>query len=277
VVSRFHSNVFFYVVSFSCIYPSIGRGNHDGSPTETTPPPHCEVSQSPSRNVAARNRVRLQDPSFQLNNISIPTSLHYSWTWNITDTCRIHFVHQNLFPGHACGSSDNPGREGKNPGFNCSQSNWTDPENSLGFLEDDLELYGNEAGTLIVTIFHYSTDPWSLSWFNQGQQIELWTTLLKYNTLAVLTGHTHSATLASFNGTTQGEWNSKEPGFINVITAPATQKEDGYHNALPSEFMVIDAGFATSEDAAAGTGILRVAQRVGSSWGTVIGTAPFQC
>jgi hypothetical protein len=81
----------------------------------------------------------------------------------------------------------------------------------------------------------------------------------------------------SFNGTDQGEWAAGKPGFLDVVNAPATQKEDGSHNALPSEFMVLEAGFASQAEAEAGAGLLRVAQRVGSGWGTVLGQKQFSC
>jgi hypothetical protein len=104
----------------------------------------------------------------------------------------------------------------------------------------------------------------------------MWSTLNKYNTLAVLVGHTHSAGVYSFNGTAQAnafDSTTLPAGFISVINAPATQKEDGKLNALPSEFMVLE---ATLPDAS-GKGTFRVAQRVGSTWGTVQGSKPFTC
>jgi hypothetical protein len=105
------------------------------------------------------------------------------------------------------------------------------------------------------------------------QREALWTTLLRYNTLAVLVGHTHTAELYSFNGTVQGAWAGNRAGFIDVINAPATQKEDAEHNPLPSEFMLLDAEIAEGER----NGTLRVAQRVGHSWGEVIGSKSFTC
>ena len=57
------------------------------------------------------------------------------------------------------------------------------------------------------------------------------------------------------------------------MNAPATQKEDGEHNPLPSEFMVLEA----SLPAGSSTGTLRIAQRVGAGWGKVQGSKTFQC
>jgi hypothetical protein len=100
----------------------------------------------------------------------------------------------------------------------------------------------------------------------------MWATLSQYKTLAVLVGHTHGASVYSFNGTAQGAWGREGEGFIDVINAPATQKEDGQHNPLPSEFMALEAAVDGE-----GKGKFRVAQRVGSAWGSVQGQKPFQC
>jgi len=60
---------------------------------------------------------------------------------------------------------------------------------------------------------------------------------------------------------------------VPVVNAPATQKEDGEHNALPSEFMVAE----VSVDASTGAGRFRVGQRVGTAWGSVLGERSFSC
>ena len=80
------------------------------------------------------------------------------------------------------------------------------------------------------------------------------------------------ASVYSFNGTEGGAFGSTAPGYIDVVNAPATQKEDGKHNPLPSEFMVVEAG-----KGAGGVYTFRVAQRVGSTWGTVLGMKNFTC
>ena len=105
----------------------------------------------------------------------------------------------------------------------------------------------------------------------------MWNTLLSYNTLAVLVGHTHSAGVYSFNGTTQsGSFDTAALplGYISVINSPATQKEDGDFNPLPSQFMALE---ATLKDATSGVGTFRVGQRVGSTWGSVQGSKSFKC
>ena len=102
--------------------------------------------------------------------------------------------------------------------------------------------------------------------------VEMWATLNKYKTLAVLVGHTHGASTYSYNGTHGGAWGEKTAGYIDVINAPATQKEDGKHNPLPSEFMVLEASMLGG-----GVGSFRVAQRVGSGWGNVLSLKTFSC
>ena len=119
-----------------------GRSN-----TSSKMPNDCETV--PSRAVAARNALRQADPAFSIDAVS-STGLHYSWTWNLTGACRLHFVHLNLFPGHACGSPENPGHEGKTPGFSCGGEGWMGPEDSLGFLEADLAAHASQPGTHVV-------------------------------------------------------------------------------------------------------------------------------
>jgi hypothetical protein len=212
--------------------------------------------------------VRAADPSFAIDQVSTPTGLHYSWTWPIDATCKVHIVHLNLLPGHGCGSPGNPGKEGT---FPCTDG-WQWPEDSLGFLEEDLAAHASAPGTVVMVIQHYGLDGWSQTWYNKDQSLELFATLNKYKALAVLVGHTHGASVYSFNGTHGGAWGERGAGFIDVINAPATQKEDGKHNTLPSEFMVLEASMG-----AGGVGSFRVAQRVGSGWGTVMGMKNFTC
>jgi len=250
-----------------------GRGNHDGKNSSLNPPAGC--LHSPSGWIIERNRQRLADPAFSVTGVSQPTGLHYSWTWNISTTCSIHFVHLNLFPGHQCGSSENPTGEGTPPpGFPCKDGDLAWAENSLGFLESDLALHAGP-GVMTVTIQHYGFDPFSNGWYNSDQRVELLGTLNKYNPLMVIVGHTHTAEMYSYNGTAQAPWGKGGSGFVDVVNSPATQKEDGKGNPLPSEFMVLEASMDTETGASSGK--LRVAQRVGSGWGKVFGEKSFQC
>lgn len=248
-----------------------GRGNHDGKNSTLPPPAGCE--HSPSGWVISRTLARQADASFNIDGVSEPTGLHYSWTWNISAQCAVHFVHLNLFPGHECGSASNPDGEGTPPpGFPCNDGDLAWAENSLGFLEEDLAAHAGP-GVMTVTIQHYGFDGFSNGWYNADQRVELMSTISKYNPLVALVGHTHTAEVYSYNGTTQSTW-GKGAGFVDVVNAPATQKEDGKGNPLPSEFMVIEAAM---DSPSANTGKLRVAQRVGSGWGTVLAVKNFTC
>ena len=124
----------------------------DGKNSSLAPPRGCE--HSPSGWIIERNKARLADPAFAVTGMSSPTGLHYSWTWNVSSQCAIHFVHLNLFPGRECGSASNPAGEGGPPGFPCNDGDLAWAENSLGFLEDDLAAHGGP-GVMTVTIQHY--------------------------------------------------------------------------------------------------------------------------
>jgi hypothetical protein len=243
-----------------------GRGNHDDVNSTAAMPPGCTTV--PSRAIIARNKLRLADASFGLDGVSPATGLHYSWTWPLTPTCRLHVVHLNLYPGETCGSPANPNKEGT---FPCTDG-WVWGEGAASFLAEDLAKHAVAPGTHVVVTFHYGLDGWSRTWFNEDQAAGFIATLAPYKTLLVHVGHTHAAGLYSFNGTVDGAWNDARPGFVNVMNAPATQKEAGDHTALPSEFMVLEAAVT-----AAGAGTLRIAQRVGSGWGDVHGSTAFEC
>ena len=143
-----------------------GRGNHDGKNSSLEPPRGCE--HSPSGWIVSRNRARAADPAFGITGLSQPTGLHYSWTWNISAQCAVHFVHLNLFPGRGCGSASNPGGEGGPPGFPCSNGDLAWAENSLGFLEQDLAEHAGP-GNLLITLQHYGFDGFSNGWYNKGE------------------------------------------------------------------------------------------------------------
>ena len=175
--------------------PPTPTSSHDGKNSTLPPPTGC--THSPSGWVIGRNAARAADPAFNVVGVSQPTGLHYSWTWNVSQTCAIHFVHLNLFPGHACGSAANPGGEGSPPpGFPCSNGDLAWAENSLGFLEADLAAHAGP-GVMTVTLQHYGFDGFSNSWYNADQRVELLAAINKYNPLLVLVGHTHTAQVVS--------------------------------------------------------------------------------
>jgi len=247
-----------------------GRGNHDGGNTTAPLPAGCTTV--PSRAIVARNLLRAANPSFAIDSISNFSGIHYSWSWPLGSAgCKLHFVQLNLFAGETCGSASNPAGEGPPPGFPCRDS-WVWPEHALSFLAADLAQHASSPTTHVVVTMHFGLDGWSRTWFNEDQAADFIATLRPYRTLLIHVGHTHAAGLYSFNGTHDGAWNAGA-SFLNVMNAPATQKEDGAHNPLPSEFMAAEASLAAD----AHTGTLRIAQRVGSGWGSVQGSTTFQC
>ena len=140
-----------------------GRGNHDADNSTVPLPAGCATV--PSRAIIARNKLRLADPAFGLDGVSPATGLHYSWTWPLTTSCRIHFVQLNLYPGETCGSPANPGKEGT---FPCTDS-WVWGEGALSFLAADLSAHATAPGTHVVVAMHYGLDGWSRTWFNADQ------------------------------------------------------------------------------------------------------------
>jgi hypothetical protein len=112
---------------------------------------------------------------------------------------------------------------------------------------------------------------YSNTWYSDDQRAELYATLSRYNTVAVIVGHTHSAATYRWNGTS----NEVPPGApgIDVVNVPAAQK-GGAEGAAPSEYMVAE--LAVLPGGAPRTARFRVAQRIvgeggwgPSSWGPV--------
>lgn len=127
-----------------------GRGNHDGGNTTLPDPRGC--TGHVSTNIVARNKLRAADAAFGVDAVSAPTGLHYSWTKVVSDSCKVHFVHMNLFPGRTCGSASNPTGEGPPGGsITCKSGDIGYAENSLGFLESDLATHAGP-GVLVVTL-----------------------------------------------------------------------------------------------------------------------------
>ena len=144
-----------------------GRGNHDGG-NSTLPDPRGCVGHV-STNIIARNKRRAADARFAVDGVSSPTGLHYSWTVNVSAACRLHFVHLNLFPGFTCGSASNPTGEGPAGGsITCKGGDIAWPENSLGFLQDDLAKHASGPGVMAITLQHYGFDGFSNGWYNEG-------------------------------------------------------------------------------------------------------------
>jgi hypothetical protein len=241
------------------------KGNHDGSNSTDNTQPHFVATE-----IIARNQLRKADPSFELDRIS-ETGLHYSWNWNASATCRVHFLQLGLYAGHTC--------VGCAPAPSCfygppCYSGFVYPENSLGFVEEDLAAL--PPGTPIFTVQHYGFDGYSNDWYSQAERDEYYATLRKYNVVALFVGHTHAASVYGWNGSATFPLGSA-PG-LPVFNTPSTQKEAGPCNPTPcspapSEYLVVEMTVADG----AQTGALRMVQRVGEGWGETRAQLNFSC
>jgi hypothetical protein len=238
-----------------------GRGNHDGGNSSGDVQPHFVASE-----IIARNQLRKNAGWFNITAIS-ESGLHYAWTWSVGDACTVHFVMLNEYAGHIC--------EGCNPvscfyGPAC-YAGWNYPEDSLGFLESYLSANVNTSGAPVFAIQHYGFDGYSNSWYSDGQRLEFFNTLNRYNTLGVIVGHTHAAAIYGWNGTATFDTGT-QPG-IDVYNVPATQK-GGTAGAEPSEYMLAEISIL---DAASKLAHFRLAHRQVPQWGPYMATKNFTC
>lgn len=218
--------------------------------------------------IVERNQVRANMPQFNITAVSKLSGIHYAWAWEVSSTCVAHFVALNEYAGHLC--------DGCAP-VNCfygppCYTGWTYPEDSLGFLEDTLARVVGSSGAPVFVSQHYCFDGYSNSWWSQAQRTELWATLLKYNVVGLLCGHTHSAAIYAFNGTDMLPFESNDPAAIAVYNIPSTQKEDDNGFPAPSEFMAFELSVDANADAT-----FRAAQRVAWGWGGVSAVKKFKC
>lgn len=142
-----------------------GFGNHDWSPNG---PVRAGVW---ARNVQRQARMLVSRVS--------PNGLHYSWTWG-----GIHFVHLNLYPGDA-----------PDPTSKFSRTN-NDPDHSLSFLRQDLDIEIGDSGRPVVCIHHFGFDAgMSLGWrwWTERERRAYYDLLKPYNVIAILHGHSHAA------------------------------------------------------------------------------------
>ena len=218
--------------------------------------------------IVARNQVRANLPSFGITGVSKLSGIHYSWRWNVTSTCDVHFVMLNEYVGHVC--------DGCAPA-NCfygppCYTGWTWPEDSLSFLTSVLSDVVGTSGEPVFVMQHYCFDGYSNTWYSEQQRLDMWMALKGFNVAGILCGHTHSAAIYAFNGTDQLPFGSSAPGSIDVYNIPSTQKEDAKGFPAPSEFMAFE--LAVDET---GNGTLRAAQRVAWGWGDVTATKTVAC
>lgn len=223
--------------------------------------------------IVARNQLRLQLGSmFNITNIST-SGLHYSVRWPVGDSgCGVHVFMMNLYAGHVC--------SGCHPALSCFYGPTCFhpeyyPEDSLGFLQATLPNVVGASGEPVIVSQHYGYDGYSNDWYADTERQELWTTLQPYNVAGIFVGHTHSAAIYKFNGTeaVYPPYPSTGPALLDVFNIPSTQKEDNHGFPLPSEFLAVELAVET----ATGEASFRVAQRVGSGWGSVMGNKTLKC
>ncbi|VUX54839.1 protein of unknown function [uncultured Woeseiaceae bacterium] len=108
---------------------------------------------------------------------------HYSWNWG-----DVHLVQLNLYPG-------------------ATQTGNHDPMNSLEFLRNDLVKHrgprSSRQGLPVILIHHYCLDPavelcTSPDWWNEAEKIAYYDLIDDYNVIAIITGHWHNPTMASW-------------------------------------------------------------------------------
>lgn len=171
-----------------------GFGNHDGP-----------IEGSVRLGIKERNTKRKGLSSISEN------ELHYSWQWQ-----DVHFVQLNSYPSYEW----DPGCEW----CHYFEESFREPEQSLQFLERDLEANVGNSGMEVILIFHYGFDEWGNKWWTEDEQEMFYEVIAPYNVLAIFHGHTHTIQF----------YNWKE---IPVFSVGSTQKDD-----RPGEYMVAHIG-----------------------------------
>ncbi len=142
-----------------------GFGNHDG-PT----------GRSTTRDgVRERNKTR---PG--LTAVS-PNGLHYSWDWG-----NVHVVQLNLYPGKD--TADSVVGPANHP-----------PDDSLGFLKDDLAGHVGDSGKVVVVCHHYCYAGGMADWWTEAAKGRAYEAVKKYRTVLVH-GHSHGAYFYDWKG-----------------------------------------------------------------------------
>ncbi|HVU54994.1 MAG TPA: metallophosphoesterase [Puia sp.] len=168
-----------------------GFGNHDGP-----------IEGPVRRGLRARNAARRG-----LSSLS-PDSVHYSWDWGDA-----HFVQLNLYPGNRWVDS-------------CEwchyfKTSFREPQNSLDFLERDLEAHVAKSGRPVILFSHYGFDAWGVKWWTRPERARLLEVVRKYHVIAYFFGHTHQYE--------RGDWNG-----IPYFCVGSSQKQ-----IRPGEFVVV--------------------------------------
>ena len=145
-------------------------GNHDGN-----------IDGLVRTGVIERNKKRRKITAISEN------GLHYSWDRN-----GVHFVMLGSYPGNGWDST-------------CGwchyfKQSFKDPQESLTFLEKDLN--DNVKGTRrpVVLFFHYGWDDFSKLWWTIAEQEAFYNVIKNNNVIAIFHGHDHAAAFYKWNG-----------------------------------------------------------------------------
>lgn len=194
-----------------------GFGNHDGP-------------------VDGPVRLGVKERNVERNGLSglSENHLHYSWQWQ-----DVHFVQLNSYPSYKW----NPGCEW----CHYFEESFREPEESLQFLEMDLEENIGKSNKEVILIFHYGFDEWGNKWWTEEEQEAFHEIIEPYNILAIFHGHTHAVQFYDWKDTP-------------VFSVGSTQKDEH-----PGEYLVAHIGSETmvvyERKVASGWGLFRVLSR----------------
>lgn len=122
------------------------------------------------KGVAERNKARVGIKDLSEN------GLHYSWDWN-----NVHFVCLGVSPGLK-----------KRP---------YDPDNSILFLQKDLEKNVGKSGRPVILLHHFGFDKGhSMNWWTDDERTNYYNAIKGYNILGIIHGHAHKPEIYQWNG-----------------------------------------------------------------------------
>jgi hypothetical protein len=185
-----------------------GFGNHDG----------------PSGKSVSRAGVRERNTKRQNLTMISANGLHYSWDWD-----QVHLAQLNLFPG-----KDSADCIVGPPNH--------DPEDSLGFLKDDLAKNVVDRSRTVVVFCHYCYTGGMADWWTDAAKDRFFDALKGYRVI-LIHGHSHGAYFYTWKG-------------LQVIADGATARPEGQ----TGDFMMI----RLTKDR------LAAAQRKADGWGITL-------
>jgi cytolysin (calcineurin-like family phosphatase) len=147
--------------------------------------------------IKERNKIRAGLTAVSAN------GYHYSWDWG-----RVHLVQLNLFPG-----KDSTDCIVGPPDHN--------PEDSLGFLKEDLAKKVGASGKLVVIFCHYCYSGGMADWWTDAAKERFHDAVKGYH-VALIHGHSHGAYFYTWKG-------------LQAISDGSTAKPD----SQSGDFMVV--------------------------------------